>query len=82
MVDKSGTQPDPAATDLDAIIAEKVAAALALREQQHADQVTALRAMIPDHTIPQNGAGPGIAIRRSWSLAEQEAAARGEDHWS
>lgn len=80
MVDKTGTTSDPAA-DLDAIIAAKVAEALATKEQQHAEQVAALRAMVPDHTIPQNGAGPGISIRRSWSLAEQEAAGRGEDHW-
>lgn len=81
MVDKTAT-PDPAATDLDAIIADKVAAALAQRDAQHQATVDAMRAMIPDHTIPQNAGGPGITIRKTWCLAEQEAAGRGEDHWS
>lgn len=68
------------AEDVDRIIAER----LAERDKQHEQETAKLRALTPQLVVSQHGGGPGNDNHRpSWSLAEQEAAARGEDfeHW-
>lgn len=60
--------------DLDALIAERMQA----RDLEHQREIEDMQARIPSDTIPMHGAGPGLSKRRSWSLAEQEAAHRGE----
>lgn len=67
-------------SDLDAIIAKKMVD----REQAHEKELTAARARAPQLVVPAHAGGPGNDNHReSWSLAEQEAAARGDDleHW-
>lgn len=62
--------------ELDAILAE--------RDRQHAEQVEAVRAQLPRALVPAHGGGPGNDNhQKSWCLAEQELAQRGEslDHW-
>lgn len=57
---------------------------LAERDRKHAEQMESVRAQIPVAQVPANSGGPGNDHhQKSWSLAEQEAAQRGEtlDHW-
>jgi hypothetical protein len=66
--------------DLDSIIAEK----LAERDRQHAEEMAAFKSSLPQAQVAANAGGPGNdRHQRSWSLVEQEHAARGEtlDHW-
>jgi len=66
--------------DLDEIIARK----LAERDAEYAAQLASVRALIPVAVVPAHGGGPGNDNhQKSWNLAEQEAAQRGEvlDHW-
>lgn len=54
------------------------------RDQKHAEELAAVRAKLPVALVPAHAGGPGIDRHQaSWSLAEQEHAARGEelDHW-
>lgn len=54
------------------------------REAAHREQLQAARAGFPSAQVPAHGGGPGADNhQRSWSLAEQEVALRGEtlDHW-
>lgn len=60
--------------DLDSLIEERMQA----RDLEHQRELEALQARVPSDTVPLHGAGPGLSKRRSWSLAEQEAAYRGE----
>jgi hypothetical protein len=59
--------------------------ALSKRDREHSEQLAAtLAAANPGNLVPAHGGGPGHnRHQRSWSLAEQEAAARGEEleHW-
>jgi hypothetical protein len=67
-------------SDIDRVIEEK----LAERDKQHAAETAKLRNLVPQLVVSQHGGGPGNDNHRpSWNLAEQEAAARGEDldHW-
>lgn len=69
-----------AEADLDRIIAEK----LAQRDAEHAAELEAVRARLPQLMVPMNSGGPGVDNhQRSWSLVEQQMAAAGEilDHW-
>lgn len=62
----------------------EVEALLKERDDKHAKETATLRAALPQAQVPANGGGPGNDNHQtSWSLAEQEAAARGEtlDHW-
>lgn len=77
----------PAATD-DRLTRDEVnkliADALAERDAQHEAELAEVRQMLPTAMVPANGGGPGVDNHQtSWSLAEQELAARGEtlDHW-
>jgi hypothetical protein len=57
---------------------------LAERDQAHRQELAAVRATVPAAMVPMHGGGPGVdKHQRSWSLAEQEIAARGDvlDHW-
>jgi hypothetical protein len=57
---------------------------LAARDRKHAEEIAAYRARVPVAMVPANAGGPGFDNHQaSWSLAEQEAAQRGEilDHW-
>lgn len=60
--------------------------ALNKRDKENADNMAAaLAAANPGNTVPAHSGGPGHGRhQRSWNLAEQEAAARGEtlDHWT
>lgn len=67
--------------DLDAYIQAK----LDERDAEHAAQLASVRALIPVAMVSAHAGGPGTDNhQRSWSLAEQEAAARGEvlEHWT
>lgn len=73
-------------SELDKIIAERVSAALREQADEHAkNMAAALQQANPGNLVPAHAGGPGHGRhQRSWSLAEQEAAARGEvlDHWT
>jgi hypothetical protein len=63
---------------------DEVLALLEERDKQHAEDMAAVRARVPVAMVAANGGGPGVDQHQvSWSLAEQEAAQRGEvlDHW-
>jgi len=63
--------------ELDRILAE--------RDQKHAEEMAVVRSRLPVAIVPANAGGPGNDNHQvSWSLAEQEAAARGEmlDTWT
>jgi hypothetical protein len=63
-------------TELEALLEE--------RDKKHAEAMAEVRAKLPVAMVPAHSGGPGIdQHQKSWSLAEQEAAARGEmlDHW-
>ena len=51
---------------------------LALRIRDLENTLAATRAGMPLSLIPEHGAGPGDAIRETWSQAEQEAAISAE----
>lgn len=58
--------------------------ALRERDEQNAQALNEARAAYPSGLVPAHAGGPGVGHhQRSWSLAEQEAASRGEtlDHW-
>ncbi len=58
--------------------------ALAEQQRAHDQELADVRQMLPTAMVPAHGGGPGVDNHQSsWSLAEQEAAARGEtlDHW-
>jgi hypothetical protein len=62
--------------DLDVLLAE--------RDAKHAAELAAMVARVPVAMVAANAGGPGVdQHQQSWSLAEQEAAQRGEtlDHW-
>jgi hypothetical protein len=62
--------------ELDRILAE--------RDQKHAEEMATVKSRLPVAIVPANGGGPGNDNHQvSWSLAEQETAARGDvlDHW-
>lgn len=64
---------------------EELEAILAERDKKHAEELSAVRAKVPVAMVPANSGGPGIDQHQvSWSLVEQEAAARGDvlDHWN
>jgi hypothetical protein len=64
-------------------VAQMIQDALDKRDKDHAEQLAAVRAAYPQALVPIHGGGPGSDNHQpSWSLAEQEAATRGEDHWS
>lgn len=57
---------------------------LAERDRKHAEEMAEVRAQVPVAMVPMHSGGPGVDNhQKSWSLVEQEAAARGEvlDHW-
>jgi hypothetical protein len=59
--------------------------ALDKRDKEHAEELAEVRQMLPTAMVPAHSGGPGVDNHQaSWSLAEQEAAARGEtlDHWT
>jgi len=63
--------------ELDRILAE--------RDKKHAEEMAVVRSRLPVAIVPANAGGPGNDNHQvSWSLAEQEAAARGEilDTWT
>lgn len=76
--------PAPAATPTpppsgDYISRADLEAILAARDAQHAAEMEAVRNQLPTLVVPANGGGPGNDNHQaSWSLAEQEAAQRGE----
>lgn len=54
-------------------------AILAARDAEHAAEMEAVRNQLPTLVVPANGGGPGNDKHQvSWSLAEQQAAQRGE----
>ena len=66
--------------EVDRLISEK----LAERDRDHAAEVAKLQAQVPQLVVSAHGGGPGNDNHlRSWSLADQEAARRGDDldHW-
>lgn len=55
------------------------------RDEEHARELAEVRATMPQLTVREHGGGPGNDNHQaSWSLAEQEAAGRGEtlDTWT
>jgi hypothetical protein len=57
---------------------------LTARDKQHAEELAVVKARVPIAIVPANAGGPGNDQHQdSWSLAEQEVAAKGEvlDHW-
>lgn len=57
---------------------------LAERDRKHAEEMATVQAQVPQAMVAAHAGGPGSDNHQtSWSLAEQEAAARGEslDHW-
>jgi hypothetical protein len=55
------------------------------RDKAHAEQLAVIAARLPVAQVAANAGGPGYDNHQpSWSLAEQEAAARGEtlEHWT
>jgi hypothetical protein len=57
---------------------------LAERDRRHAEELASAKQGFPQQLVAQHAGGPGSDNHQgSWSLAEQEAAARGEtlDHW-
>lgn len=57
---------------------------LAERDKKHAEEMATVRARVPEAMVAAHAGGPGTdQHQKSWSLAEQEAARRGEtlDHW-
>lgn len=74
----------PADTSASYMSREEVEALLAERDAKAEARVARARASVPQAQVPEHGGGPGVdQHQRSWSLAEQEAARRGEtlDHW-
>lgn len=66
--------------EVERIIADR----LAERDEEHAAEVARLQAQVPQLVVPAHGGGPGNDNhQRSWNLAEQEAARRGDqlEHW-
>jgi hypothetical protein len=66
--------------EVETLIADR----LSERDREHAEQVAKLQAQVPQLVVPAHSGGPGNDNhQRSWNLAEQEAAKRGEhlDHW-
>lgn len=62
--------------ELDAILAD--------RDAKHAEAMAAVKSKLPVAMVAANSGGPGTDNHQaSWSLAEQEAAAKGQvlDHW-
>lgn len=57
--------------------------ALAVQKAQHEETLEAMRRQLagalPLSAVPEHAGGPGLDIRPTWSLAEQEAARR--DAW-
>jgi hypothetical protein len=63
---------------------DEVLALLEERDAKHAESMAYVRSQLPVAMVPANSGGPGVdQHQRSWSLAEQESAQRGEvlDHW-
>jgi hypothetical protein len=91
-------QADPENRTFDEVVAEppvkaapeddidrRIEAALAKERAKHAEEMQATLARVPQLNVPAHSGGPGNDNHQvSWSLAEQEAAARGEhlDHWT
>ncbi len=82
MADTPSAKPDTLTRDQ---VSELIADALKERDAQHAAVLAQARAAFPAAPVPANGGGPGTDNHQaSWSLAEQEAAGRGEwlDTWT
>jgi hypothetical protein len=69
--------PPPSASGY--ISLEQLEEILAARDKQHAEQLAAVTSRLPTLMVAANAGGPGSDNHQvSWSLAEQEAASRGE----
>lgn len=64
-------------------VEEIVRQAIEKRDAEHAKETEQLRAALPADLTPAHSGGPQHRKRASWSLAEQEAALRGDhlEHW-
>lgn len=63
---------------------EELERILAERDAKYQEDLAAAKARVPVAQVPAHSGGPGVDNHQvSWSLAEQEAALRGEtlDHW-
>jgi hypothetical protein len=63
---------------------DEVIALLADQQARHDEEMASVTARLPVAMVAANAGGPGVDQHQaSWSLAEQEAAARGDvlDHW-
>ena len=81
---RSDENPDETAVPDGYISRAELEEILAARDRKHAEEVETYRARMPVAMVPANAGGPGYDNHQaSWSLAEQEAAQRGEilDHW-
>jgi hypothetical protein len=69
-------EPDePARDDIDA----RIESALKKRDAEHEAEMAKMRAQVPQTAVPAHGGGPGVDNHMpTWSLAAQEASARGE----
>lgn len=79
MTPKSDTPPSS-----DSISRSELNEILAERDRKHAEEMAEVRLHVPQAMVAANSGGPGSDNhQRSWSLAEQEVAARGDvlEHW-
>jgi len=81
---ESTTDPNAAKAPSGYVSREELDHLLAERDRKHAADVEQYKSRVPQLMVAANAGGPGSDNhQRSWSLAEQEVAARGEilDHW-
>jgi len=81
---ESTTDPNATKAPSGYVSREELEHLLAERDRKHAEEVAEYKSRVPQLMVAANAGGPGSDNhQRSWSLAEQEVAARGEilDHW-
>lgn len=86
MATKEPNFGDPAEeTETGTITRAELEEILAERDRKHAEAMAVVKARVPSAMVAEHAGGPGVdQHQQSWSLAEQEAARRGEvlEHWS